>query len=702
MTLLRILTLNSFFFALMLWAAPAWAADPDLIDVVEITNTNNPIIVHENILPGDSFTDIMTVKNLTPEVAYDIAMNLDIDTTKGIVWFPNYELEKKIFIKIEKLSNNSFLTLPGGGTETTLYDLDGETIALGSIPGGATEQYKVYAYFDINAGNEYQNTKVYFNLDIGVDILGESARLLLTKSNDSVSDETPGNEVVYTLEVTALGGDVNDVTLTDLPPEGFEYVGGSGEGAPFIHEYASPGVWDLGDMNEGETKTVSYKTKISESQDAGLYKDLAFAKGTSGVGTVVFANGEANPFVGTDVNVVINTEPTVMLDEDKEEEKKRKTKTVTQYVLGATLPLTGTSKGLLLGAIALVVAGTGVLLFARRRKGTIAGLLFLGMVSWGMPAVAEGATLSARIETPESVMQTQNFKIGFTTLDVMGRNLEVECYTTGSATPFAEYTLESSFGGNSGDCAVTSSVVPVDGDYEFFIRVNAFGENPETVESEHVLVTVATSAPGTPTNYDRDDDNCQAVITFTTANDGGKTTKVELYRSTENPFVANASTKVNEQTIGSNTAGSFTENLPGCDEDVFYALRAVAANGNGSGFVGDVDVDTETTTSTRTRVNTVTVPGQASGALPAASTTGEGAVEGVSTEASEEAEGSASGETGDVLGEMTEMNEEAAPQGNWWDMIKAHPWWSLSGLFVLLLLARYGYRRYTSRIKPEL
>ncbi len=698
MTLLRTLTSNSFFFALILWAAPVWAAD-DLIDVVEIIDPA-PFIVHTNILPGDTFMDKMTVRNLTSS-PQDVLMKLDIDLSEGIVNIIPFELEEKLTTRIERVGSGDII-LPGGGTTKKLQELDDTLINLGTIAANSDQEYRIHVVFDLNAGNEYQNTKVYFNITMGLEVPEIRGSLRLVKSNDSVSDEAPGNEVVYTLEVTALDGDVNDVTLTDLPPEGFEYVGGSGEGAPFIHEYASPGIWDLGDMEEGETKTVSYKTKISGNQDAGLYKDLAFAKGTSGVGTVVFANGEANPFVGTDVNVVINTEPTVMLDEDKEEEKKRKTKTVTQYVLGATLPLTGTGKGLLFGAIALIVAGAGVLIFARRRKGTMAGMFFLGLVSLGMPIVAEGATLSARIETPESVMRTQNFKIGFTTLDVMGRNLEAECYTTLSTTPFAEYALESSFGGNSGDCEVTSSVVPTDGSYEFFIRVNALGENPETVESEHVMVTVSAEVPDTPTNYDRDDDNCQAVIAFTTANDGGKTAKVELYRSSENPFVANSSTKIDEQMIGSYTNGSFSTSLPDCDEDIFYALRAVAGNGNGSGFVGDVDVDTETTTSTRTRINTITIPGSGGNALPAGGTTTgeEGSVQGVSTEGTEVSEEGKEDTIGEVLGEMTETAEEQAE--TWWGNLKSHPWWTLLGVVGIILIARYGYRRRTSRIKTEL
>ncbi len=533
----------------------------------------------------------------------------------------------------------------------------------------------------------------------------ESPRLLLTKSNDSVSDETPGNEVVYSLTVTALGGGVNDVTLTDLPPEGFEYVDGSGEGAPFIHEYASPGVWDLGDMEEGGSKTVTYKTKISGSQDEGLYKDLAFARGTSGTGTTVFANGEANPFVGTEVNVVVNSDPTVTLDEDTKEEKKRKTKTITRMVLGATLPLTGTKAGWFGLAALLIGGGLGLMFSARRRKYLLKSLVVLaGCTVFGMPALAEAAGLSVKIETPEAVMTTENFKIGFATLDVMGRDLEVQCFVVGNASPFATYALDSSFGGNAGDCEVNSLVVPTDGSYEFFVRVNAAGESPETVESEHVMVTVATDRPGTPTNYDRDENDCQVTLSFTTANDGGKTVKVELYHSEDNPFIANSSTKVNEQMIGSNTNGSFTESLPGCDDDVFYAIRAVAGNGNGSDFVGDVDVDTETTTSTRTRVNTVVVPATGGSALPVGATEGTaGSVQGASTETTETSgeEGENTGDEGEVLGEMTE-EKEATDDQKIVQTLKDHPWLTALGLTALFLLVRYGYRRYVTRTKQEL
>lgn len=702
MPFLRTLTFTSFSLAFAVWALPVWAAE-NFIDVLEIDElAENPVISHENILPGDSFSDPITVQNLTAATAFDIAMNLDIDGSQGFWNFADKKIEQLITIQIQR-DDLSFVTLPGPGDDAvaTLQELDGTTILLGSVAGGSTEVFTVLSSFDINAGNEYQNTKVYFNLDIGVEIVGETPQLLLTKSNDSVGDEAPGNEVVYTLQVTAVGGDVNDVTVTDLPPEGFDYVGGSGEGAPFVHEYASPGIWDLGDMKAGETKTLTYRTKISSAQDAGLYRDLAFARGTSDGGVTVLGNGEANPFVGTAVNVALNTTPTVVLEEDTKKVKERKTKTITQAVLGATLPLTGT-KVWMVGLALLFIAGGATLVFlARRHKQRIATLFILVGMLGVSPLGAEAATLSAKIETPAGTMRTQNFKIGFATLDVLGRNLAVECYTTLAATPFATYALESAFGGNAGDCQVNSSVVPTDGNYEFFIRVKATGSSPETVESEHVTVTVAADVPGTPTNYDRNDDNCQATLSFTTADDGGKTVKVEVYRSTENPFVANASTKVLEQSIGSNTAGSLVTSLPDCNEDIFYALRAVAANGNGSGFVGDVEVHTETDTVTRTRIKTVTIPSSASGAIPVTSASSPGAVQGVATEtpSTESTEGVGSQGEGEVLGARDEQREDRS--ANWWETIKQHPWWSLLGLVFLLLLARYGYRRYSSRRKPQ-
>ncbi len=523
------------------------------------------------------------------------------------------------------------------------------------------------------------------------------SQLLLRKTNDSVSDETPGNEVVYTLTVTALGGPVDDVTVTDLPPEGFEYVAGSGAGAPFVHEYASPGIWDLGDMSAGETKTLTYKTTISGAQDAGLYTDLAFAKGMNGE-SIVYANSEADPFVGTDVNVVLPDTQIVTVPEERDNDRVIKRKTKTQYVLGAStiLPMTGVSALPLAVAVAGLILGGGLLFLARRKMSLPVAVVLavMGGALW-LPGQASAGSLSVNIETPESMVTTPDFQIGFVTLDVLSRPLTVECYKTGVATPFATYALASSFGGNSGNCQVNATIMPSDGTYTFYVKAIASGEGSDSIESSPVSVTLA-SVPGTPYNYSRTDTACQHTIGFTTANDGGKTVKVVLYRSASTTFTADASTKVDEQAVGSSVTGSFVEGAPGCSDDWFYALQAVDVNGNGSAFVGDVNVTVRKYTVTHRKTKTVTLPGGTSTApaiAVAPGTSGVGEVQGAETV--NETEATVSGEkeergAGSVLGEMSEATGEDDESG--FDLFKNHPWRSLFIAFILLLLGYYGYQ----------
>jgi len=124
--------------------------------------------------------------------------------------------------------------------------------------------------------------------------------------------------------------------------------------------YASPGKWNLGDMQEGETITLTYLAQISGSQAPGLYTDLAWANGESLGGTDVLAMAE-NPgfvdtnFVGTQVNIVTNDQDSLALG---------------GQVLGASteLPATGAQVLWSLIALALITSGLTGLSLARRLK----------------------------------------------------------------------------------------------------------------------------------------------------------------------------------------------------------------------------------------------------------------------------------------------------------------------------------------------
>lgn len=540
----------------------------------------------------------------------------------------------------------------------------------------------------------------------GVDIVSGSVRdwcdignmetpsLSIEKENDVVGPMQPGATVHYRIKVKAHHNDVKGVEVTDLPPKGFAYVPGSGTGAPFIHEYASPGIWDLGNMVAGQEITLEYDAVIATDQDPGDYKDLAYAVGSSEAGeNDVIADDlmESDNFVGTRVAVVVPEDPAIVtVPEDNENKIKEKTKKKTQYVLGAsTLPMTGGGAGSAAAGAALFLVGAGLVALSRRKKlsftlgGRTIALSLVGLVSLMGAGTADAASLAVQMEEPEAVVSSPDFKIGFVTLDILGRDISVECYRNG----FVFDTQSLSAGGNSGDCQVDAAVMPADGDYEFYVKAMTSDEGGDTAESAHYTVKLVTTVPGTPYDYDRDDASCMNNIAFHTAADGGKTVKVELYRSASTSFTADASTKVAEQMIGSDAVGGFSVAAPGCSNDSYYAIRAVDTYGNASAFVGDKDRNVDTHTVTKTKTTVVETAAPAVGAIPVSAGDNEGAegqVEGASTVTEDEA---GADKAGSVLGDATVLEEA----GSW---MGEHPWRTAFWIAVIIALIAYAYRQW--------
>lgn len=322
-----------------------------------------------------------------------------------------------------------------------------------------------------------------------------------------------------------------------------------------------------------------------------------------------------------------------------------------------------------------------------------AGLLAMSLL-FGAKATHAATNLAAQMMTPKSPYQTTDFNLGFVALDLQNNPVTVQCFLNGSGTPYQTVNLAG--GGTSGNCNVNSSVIPGSGSYQFHITAT---NGAETITSPDVSLEVITGGPGTPTNYDRvKSSNCDYQISFVTANDGDKTVKVELYRSTERSYVADATTKIDELAIGSNQAGSFTTTKPVCGDDYYYAIRAFDALGNGSGVASDTRTVTVTTGGGTTTVTTTTTAG-GGGAIPAAAggavagettggvVAGGGTVEGVQTPEEEAGQTpSGEGQQGEVLGEQT--TNEAGSTG-----FGKHPYlYSLAGLIVLYLLY-YAYRK---------
>ncbi|MDP3998055.1 MAG: SdrD B-like domain-containing protein, partial [bacterium] len=203
--------------------------------------------------------------------------------------------------------------------------------------------------------------------------------LTISKSNNKTGlSLLTGDNVTFTITLEAQGNGLQSVVATDLFSYDFIYrvgswtatssIRGDLKGLGIVSEphYASPGVWLIGDMAAGEIITLSYIADIAGSQQPGLYKDLAWAKGTSRNSSQILASA-VNPgklddhFVGTDIRIVKEQQPGTSADLESIEKRE---------VLGAStvLPATGAQTFWLILAVALLVFGVSSILAGLKLK----------------------------------------------------------------------------------------------------------------------------------------------------------------------------------------------------------------------------------------------------------------------------------------------------------------------------------------------
>lgn len=131
-----------------------------------------PLVSETNVLPGDVFTRTVTIQK-TSDVS-PLSLMIKFTRTNSI---ETYNLESKILVRIQRLSDDVFLTLPGGGTEATLESLydyidaaNDNAFGFDTISGtsGSTFQYKLWFTFDPSTGNEYQKKETVFDISAGI------------------------------------------------------------------------------------------------------------------------------------------------------------------------------------------------------------------------------------------------------------------------------------------------------------------------------------------------------------------------------------------------------------------------------------------------------------------------------------------------------------------------------------------------------
>lgn len=452
------------------------------------------------------------------------------------------------------------------------------------------------------------------------------SRLYIMKANNAwPTDQSVGTEVTYTIRVMAMGGPVTAAEVFDLPPQPFTYVPGSYtaestkrgdlKGTTTTEPtYASPGVWQLGNLVKDEIVTLTYKAKIG-SADPGIYPDMVWATGTSeqalaqgqtegdllalsnpalneSIGGVNFDGsqghfGEDN-FAGTQVAVVVDQTPSA--DHQVAVEVKE-----TGSVLGASteLPATGGRFWIsLIAILSVLVGGVMIYLGQKNRSATLTVALLVGLGL--MMAPSAQAMTAVRIEQPynTSTQLNQNastnqrdMRVDFVVMNTAGLSVTAQCQQNKDGNGWSDITTQYvvKAGGNSGYCEAKN--LGNQSNYDFRVRVTGDGADQY---SATVRVGLDTNRPGTPINYGKFKGNdCEDVIKFRTADDN-RTVRVDVYRSDNaEKFTANKDSRASQIPIGPKTDYTLTTSKPDCQKTYFYAVRAFDVNGNGSGLVGD-------------------------------------------------------------------------------------------------------------------
>ncbi len=421
--------------------------------------------------------------------------------------------------------------------------------------------------------------------------------LQIEKSNDAVVALSAGDEVTYTITVTAPDDKaegtyvLNNVVVSDIAPAGFEYMLGSwtveknsvditGEVPEPTYDGENAAQWMIGGMKEGDVVVLTYQTKISLLQDPGNYPDIAWVAGTSLIdGAVLGASvvDPLTPFVGTNVTI---TEPV----ETEEGE-----------VLGAsiTLPVTGASTYLTLGALIMMILGAITLLlkpFKKLSYALLTGLMAISFVTLLTPnrVLALDSDIKVRIMQPATPTNKSSFNVGFVALDLNNNSITVECYKDAEVAPFATFTA------NTGNCPVT---VSASGTYTFYVVAKSTSGEQKSAD---VTVVVDLEKPAPVIDYSK----AGNVIKFKTPNDP-KIKTVEIHRSDKPSYTANESTRIHPMPVSPNTEYSWTDTTAEAGKTYYYALRTVDAIGNTSTIVSDPEVVEVPAATTNTRTGDV-------------------------------------------------------------------------------------------------
>ncbi len=526
--------------------------------------------------------------------------------------------------------------------------------------------------------------------------------LYISKSNDSTSTESVGNLVEYTIKVRVEKNKVKDVNVIDLLPKGFDY---QGDGKAYYHDtsadtdtqispvisgYASPGYWQIGDIEDGDYVKLVYTAKILSEVDAGIYKDLAMAYGNN---EDVRATGEDSEYVNDEF---VGT--TVEIDKEQEPDKGKVDIEVNEEeVLGSSdvrLPATGISPvivwtilaGSIIGSLLLIIGGVVNIMKKRKEILSIIVAVLIGLFSIGQ--VQAAGNLVVRLEDPDPAV-IDDFNITFVVLDLVGeRNINYKCYFDTPADPgnfdvFQDGVIGTD-DGDTANCNVDEDVLDDEGTYHFYVKVWA---NTDEDTSDTVKTSYDGTGPDKPKYIEKDKKtSCKNEITLKTADDGDETVRVEVYRSDEMEFTVKDSNRIKSKDLGSDEKYTFIDEFSGddCGKKFYYGVRAFDASGNAS----KVRSEEITETTTVEKEGETTIETEAYIVSGTSVGTGEEGAEGaevVLESREDEDKGEGEGDEGSVLGTSETEETKGFLQGLQ-NTLKTKWWlWGLGLLFLIII-----------------
>jgi hypothetical protein len=198
--------------------------------------------------------------------------------------------------------------------------------------------------------------------------------------------------------------------------------------------------------------------------------------------------------------------------------------------------------------------------------------------------------ISVEIERLPNPNTETILNLDFYVADTLRRDITAKCYKKGPTEfSFVQFDGEKklSEGGGRNHCVVEPRLLSDDGTYSFYVTASAGGD---VNRSDIVTIHHEPEYPGVPKELIKEiNEDCGNKVSFKTANDGGDTTQVDVFRSVNKVFKANSGTRILDIDVSSNSLVEFTDNSTKCDLVYYYGVIALDDLGNKSEPLAETD-----------------------------------------------------------------------------------------------------------------